>query len=429
MNLPHTRLTGSGHVNQHLQVTLDSTNLDDLHPFINASFPKLLSGGNAHFDGTLDGPINHPQVAGNVSLDHFTAAGETWDRLRTHAEISSASASFTTITVDAAALHASGTAHVQLTNWSFTPAAPGSVQMQFRAASLTRIAELLHLQTLHLAGGSASGAVNVQGRLNDPLGNMQLRIQDLRAFNQRVDQVTGILQLRPGQVEISNGNAKSGPANLAFSGTYSHGSGVWTSGQVRLKADSNAFPLSALAIARQYEPAWNAQMEVHADAGLFVRPGHIQTTGANGTIVLRRVTLEKQTLGDITLDASTKGDFLYAGFSGDLRETNIKGNAEVHLVPGSPIKGQLQFDRVGLRTIYALLNRSTAEAPAIDGFSRGSAKFEGMLQDPSKIKASVQLDDLQVDAATHVARWRTGADLPQFRPDSSGRGRRSALRP
>src|SRR5581483_10470062 len=88
LNLPHTHLALSGRVDDNLQTILDTTNFDDLRPLqelvdkrLPAGLPNLLTGGNAHFDGAIAGPFDRPHITGNVSLNRFSVAGETWDQV------------------------------------------------------------------------------------------------------------------------------------------------------------------------------------------------------------------------------------------------------------------------------------------------------------------------------------------------------------
>lgn len=404
LNLPHTRLALSGRVNENLRAVLDSENLDDfsvLQQFLNtrfssAQFPKLLSNGSAHFDGAVAGALDRPRITGSVLLNHFAEFGGTWDRLQTQVDVSAESATLTDLSLDQTPMHVSGSAHVQLTNWGLSPNAPASIQMQFRKLGVSRAFELIHLSNVPFSGGIISGSVNLQGSLHDPEGTMQIRAADTRAFDQHIDSAVADLQVRPGELRIRNGRVETGSASVNLSGSYVHEPGSWSDGQLEIKADSNAFPLTAISLARKYEPSWNGEVELHADAGLRITSGHIEPTLANGTFVLRGITENSESIGDVTLDASTKDDYLYAGFSGRLRDSNVKGNAEIHLVPGSPAKGQVQIDRIGLRTLYGLINRG--ESLPFDGGLRGAATFSGPLLQPERMQASIRIEDLEASA-------------------------------
>ncbi len=407
LNLPHSRLAATGTIGENLQVAIDTNNFDDLRPLrqavgprlASAQLPTLLSNGNAHFDGAIAGPLSDPHITGNILLSHFDAFGESWDSARTHAELSSNSAILSAVSIDQGSAHASGTARLQLTGWSLNANAPISTQAQFRGVSLTRLLNLSHIRNLPLTGGAASGSLDLEGRLDDPQGTAHVIAQQFTVFDQPLDRMVADVQLRPGEIRISNGRAQTGFASLLFSGAYDHLPGSWSNGQLHIKADSNVFPLANLASTRQYSPGWNAQVELHGEAGLKISAGHVEPTVANGILVLRQITQNKELLGDVTLDASTKGEFLYAGFSGDLRDTHLKGNAEVHLVPGSPTKGQLQIDRIGLRTLYALLQPAATKTLPVEGSLRGVATFEGPLAQPGRIKGTIRFEDFTLRAA------------------------------
>lgn len=415
LNLPHTRFTVSGRVNDSLNAVLDSTNLDDLHPleqlggnqFASVQLPRILPNGNAHFDGVLAGPLDRAHISGNVLLTHVNALTEDWDSVRAHSDLTSDSVTLTGLSIDQASLHASGTVHLQLANWSPNPNSPASVQLQFHGAAVARAAQLAHLEIIPVSGGSVSGSLNLQGSLNSPQGTAQLRAQHLTLFDQPVDQAAADLQIRPTDIRIANGRVQAGSASLTFTGDFAHQPGSWSSGQLHIKADSNAFPLTSLALARHNEPGWNAQLEVHGDVGIKIDNGHIEPTVANGKLFLRHVMQNNDVLGDVTVDASTKGDLLYAGFAGDLRDTQLKGNAEVHLVPGSPVKGQIQVDRIGLRTLYALLNGSNRTPPPLDGYLHGAATFDGPLAQPQRMQGSIRIDEVQVSAASLLETTQT----------------------
>ncbi|MBV8897077.1 MAG: translocation/assembly module TamB domain-containing protein, partial [Acidobacteriaceae bacterium] len=415
VNLPHTRLSIAGRVNDRLRAVLDSTDLDDFHPLQQLAgnrvaalhLPHLSPNGNAHFDGDIIGPPDRAHISGNVLLTHFNALNEDWDSLRAQADLSSGSATLTGLSVDQGPLHASGTVHLQLANWSLNPNAPASLQLQFRGASIVRAASLAHLGNLPIRGGPLSGSLNLHGSMNNPQGTAQLRAQHLEIFDQPLGQAAADLQVHPRDIRIANGRLQTGSASLNFSGDFAHQPASWTTGQLHIKADSNAFPLTALAVARQNEPAWNAQLEIHGDAGIKIDNGHIEPTVANGKLFLRHVTQNHEVLGDVTLDASTKGDVLYAGFAGNLRETQLKGNAEIHLIPGSPVKGQIQVDRIALKTLYALWNGSAGASPPLDGFLRGTATFDGPLAQPQRMQGSIRIDDVQVSAASLLQTART----------------------
>ncbi len=96
LNFPSSQLAFSGVLGQSLQIVLDSTDLDDIRPvfsFVNTRYgavelPTLAKNGSTHFEGAITGPLENPELAGNVALANFRLHGETWDRLRSRIALS-----------------------------------------------------------------------------------------------------------------------------------------------------------------------------------------------------------------------------------------------------------------------------------------------------------------------------------------------------
>jgi translocation and assembly module TamB len=85
-----------------------------------------------------------------------------------------------------------------------------------------------------------------------------------------------------------------------------------------------------------------------------------------------------------------------ATVTGDLRESQFNGAAQVQLNPGTPVKGDVRFGPMNLAMLYALTG-SRLTAP-VDGFLQGGLKFEGPLQQPHRLHATLEVDQLQVSS-------------------------------
>lgn len=395
LSLPHTHAAFSGRVNQRLQVALDTSDTNDLRPLVFAPLPAFASGGSAHFEGSIAGPLNNPVFDGALAVSQFTTAGITWSRLRAHAQLSSGLANLTEMSLQSSAADLSGNAYVSLAGWALNAQAPVLISVQIHRADLNSFGRLLHLDSLGVSRGVLSGVLNLHGTFNDPQGSAHLDLQRAVIYSQPIDRAAADIAVNPGELRILKGTAAAASAALAFSGSYVHAHSSWATGELRIKADSNAFPLRTLTLARRYEPYWDAQIEFHGDGGVAINHRRIEPAATNGTLVLRNITEHNQPLGDATVNASTRAGLLYAGFSGDLATSHWRGNAEIRLTPGSPVKGRLQVDRTELRTFYDLFTPHTAELP-VDGSLQGLLTFNGLLARPESMQASIQIDGLQI---------------------------------
>jgi translocation and assembly module TamB len=188
----------------------------------------------------------------------------------------------------------------------------------------------------------------------------------------------------------------SGAAVLGFSGDYEHRSGTWSSGQARVKVDSNGFPLASLSPVRKFEPALNAQAEVHFEGAATVAPGKFEPTGATGTIELSNVTWNKVPYGSLTLQSETHGQSVEAVISGDLRKNPLHGTGTLDLGPGNRTRVEINLGRVTLTSLYSLTGAE--KPPLFDGFMAAQVRIDGLLQDPSQMRVSFRSDQLQLSS-------------------------------
>jgi translocation and assembly module TamB len=418
LHLPNTDLTISGTVGGNLQTELDSTNLNDLNPALalaglagkSAALPTLLRGGSAHFDGAIAGPLANPRLSGDVALAHFLFQGETWDQLRSRIDASAGGADFSSLSLDQGSLHVAGAGQIALTGWRISPSAAFRFNGQFKGADLAKIAPKYASENLPVTRGIASGSLDVAGSLNNPQGNARVTIDNLVAYGERFRHLELDASATGDQLHINHGRMQAGPAVASFSGAYQHAAGSWDRGDLRLKIDSNAFPLQTLAPIRRYEPGLNAQFEIHADLAARLAADRITPTAANGTVTVRDLTVNHVSYGSVTLTAATRGQLVETTFSGDLRQTHLAGSAQIQLTPGTPATGELHIDRMSIATLYALVNSGETAALPFDGFLQGGLTFEGPLKQLDKLRATVRLD--QVELSSNVPLQSTAAIKP-----------------
>jgi translocation and assembly module TamB len=410
LDLPSTHLSISGIAGNSLQIALDSTNLDDLQPawpLLNAkartaSLPFTLEKGSLHFDGTVGGLLTNPRIQGNVALAHFRMNGQVWDQLRTVVAVSASELDLASLAIDQGMLHASGNGQVGLANWSIQGDSPLRLRAQFRGADLARAISEYSKIRLPVSRGIASGSLDISGSLNALSGNARLTVDNLDAYGERVNQIQLATALAGDRLEITGGRVQAGPALISFSGTYEHVHGSWREGQARVRIDSNGFPLSSFSTVRKYEPGLSGQFEIHARSSAHVTANQIEPTDANGTVVLRNLSVQGVRYGAVTLSGTTHGRILDANFSGDLRETQLNGTAQVQLVSGTPVKGELHLGRLELATLYTLVHSGQANPLPVRGFLQGGLTFEGPLQTPAQWRSTIRIEQVQLNPVVAV---------------------------
>jgi translocation and assembly module TamB len=403
LNLPRTELSFSGTASQTLRVTVDSGDLKELDSAFGKDLPlpSIRTGGNVHFDGTVSGLLSKMYVQGNLSATQFDFRNLAWQQLRAHIKAAEGGVDFSALTADSGSLHASGSGHVGLSNWTITPASPVRLQAKFEGADLARVSPGFLPAKLGIFQGTGSGSMNLAGPVNGLRGPVHLHLDNLDAFGQRLNRVQVEADVEGDSVRITEGKMQAGPAVLSFSGTYRRQAGSWDVGQLEVKADSNGFPLASLAAVRNYEPGLQAQMELHAQATAKITAEHVEPVKADGRVTLRGIATHGISYGSLAVGVATRGQLLEARFSGDLRETHVSGAAQVQLTAGLPASGEVHLDRISLATLCALAMPDHKPAP-VNGFVKGGFTFRGPLEHLEEMHGEARLDQAEVRSSVPV---------------------------
>ncbi len=397
--LPHSRLALEGVAGRELQASIDSTDLSDLGPLVSPErLPAMQAGGTAHFDGAISGPLRDLTVAGNIGLTRVEWHGNAFDEIRSRLRANSQGVQFDSLSLTSATLHVKGSGNLQLAKWQPRADANVEAQLQFTGVELGRWVVPSLPPTWRGLRGVASGAFEMSGRLNNPQGRGQVEVAQLQAFGEQVTKLQAVATVSGNHLRVTSGHLQDGPAAVQFSGAYDREGSEWSKGTAQIKMDSNTFPLSVIDVLHRYNPQLEAQSELHAQLTADIRPGHVDLKEADGSLVLRRISVEKTVLGDLTFRGRTDGQLLQTGISGNLRTTRLSGQAEIQLVEGNPAHGQIEFDRVSFATLRSILQAGQSSVIPLEGWTEGRLQFDGPLEQPGKIHARVELKTLELRA-------------------------------
>ena len=296
-----------------------------------------------------------------------------------------------------------------LENWAVSPNSPLRAAVALKSVNVSKLASHFPNVELPIIQGIASGSLEVRGTFAHPEGRAHIASDSLDAYGERLNQVQFDAALTGDDLRISNGRVVTSAAKLSFSGEYLHDAETWTRGEVKVKADTNGFPLASLSPVRKYEPGFNAQAELHFEAAARVSPGKLQPAAANGTIDLRNITFNKVLYGDLALHSVTSGTNLAATITGDFRKNPLHGQAQVELAGDNKTNAEIDFDKLTLQSIYSL--SGSEKPPLLDGFMALKLRIEGPLQKPDQMRAFLRSDQLQLSS--------------RINPDTTGQNRRA----
>lgn len=404
LSSPATHLLFSGVSGKNLDIALDATSLDDadrLAQLFHISTPHLFNGtllqnGRLHMDGQVSGALSDPQLSMKLDVAHFATQGQVFDRLRSQFTAGTGGIDVASLTLDQGPLHATVAGRAGLEDWIPKNSSPVQFQTQFRGADLAKLAQAFWGVNLRSVRGIASGTLNVQGTLGSPRGVARINVANVDAYGERLNQLDLGATFAGDTLQLTRGHMQAGPAELSFSGAYRHTPNSWKDGRLDFKIDSNGFPLASLAPVRDYQPGLNVDFEIHGQGAAHISPDRIEPLSADGSIVLRDLTLDGVPYGSLRFSAGTRGDRLTTSFSGNLRGSGVTGSAQIAMTHGNPVVGELHLDEIQLSTIAPLIYPQ-AKLP-FDGFLQGGLTFEGPLQQPLKMHGTIGLEKLQVSA-------------------------------
>ena len=416
LSLPNSTVKFKGSLNSDLAVKAESANLADLKPIIpivgaklaDSDIPSIAAGGSGHFDGTLHDLFHKPVIQGELAMSKSQFRAYPWDSLDGQFAFSSTSLSISEFQVKESGVSLTGSANAQLANWSFGNDSPVRLNTRFQNLDIVKTAAWFTSSTLPFIQGVASGQLNMQGTVNNPQGAGNFEIKNLDAYGQQLNRIDFGARLEGDRLIVEKGRIESGPALLSYSGVYQHSPAEWSTGRVTLKADTNGFPLTSLSTVHKFVPGLNARAEVHIDLLGKLQSNSFEPLRINGSGQFQHVSVNGREIGNASVKAATQGNAMDFSYSGDLRDTKFHGTAQAQLAAGTPIHGDLQLDRISLSTVKSLASETKLTLP-IDGYLDGGVTFDGLLEDPARMRARATIKDLQISSAARAT--VTGAPL------------------
>ncbi len=393
--LPGTEISVAGTPGTNFKLLVDSTDLRELQPLLplahksvtDVPWPVLLRDGTAHFDGSMSGSLNDPQVAGVLALTNFQMNGASWRSLRSSFQLQKSLLTLSSLLLQQDFVRGRASGQVALANWRIRPENALHLEGDFSGLDITHFTGR--------AGGLAAGSFNFSGTLADPAGKLQVKVANPSFHGEHLDSLQATVRVGNSQLQLLDGKGKSGNASFHFSGDYRHEPGHWERGISFLTLQSSVFAISDLLFVRQSAPELSAQTKIDGKISFYVNPDGLQLKSADGSIALHNIAINRNEYGGLNVQVSTQGQLAEGHLEGNFRASRLWGTAQVQLTSEMPAQAQLQFGQTDLQALTAVLPSYIRNA-ALKGSVRGSVSLQGPLQQREKIRAAVQLDDLQI---------------------------------
>ncbi len=405
--LPNTQTSFHGSAGTGIEAVIDTTNFGDLASVLDflkikypaEEFPMLLSGGSAHFNGTLAGSLFKPEIEGALSLTRLKTGRDRWDQLNVQGSLTPHSLDFSSLAVDSALVHASGSGHIELHDWQVFENAPVRLHANYKDADVPALLSRFTSIRLPLEHGTASGTLDISGTLQQPSGNAHLVIKELSAYGEAANRLAADAVFSANDLRIEDGSlAGVAGGRIAFSGLYTHASGDWQNGHLSARMDGGDLRVHDFRLVRSFAPDLAGSASANAQFAANVINGSIHPVQIDGHVALRNLLSNGMELGSVNANVSTQSQAMNFALKGDLRDSRFHGNAQVKLIQDAPVTGALRFDRISLSTLQSLIRPDKKQDLPLQGFMNGGIEFQGSLAHIRLLHSSIHVDHLQLNS-------------------------------
>ena len=404
LKLPDSIIGFSGALGDTLNLSLNSTNLQDLPPLLafvspahNAlAFPFQLDNGRAHFTGSIDGNLLSPSIKGRLALSRLRYRQFILDTVESNVAFNSHNLTFTGLTLIEGAMHASASGQVALSNWSAEPASRIQLHADIKNANIRTLLTQLAPSKWPWPAGTAGAAVDIAGTIESPSGAASITASGIDTQGEHIDTLSANVKLAGNRLTVDRGEVRSADATLRFRAGYQRASS-WRAGHIDLQLDSSRFELANLATIRRIEPGLTGHGQLQAQAAANISAGRIALQSISGGLQLTTLAVDRIPYGDLTLNATTTNGRLKTEFGGNLRDCRFDGSSQIELSGDYRGDGSLKFSPLKFSTTKALVPALQNRNLPFDGLLQGAATFHGPFANPSGIAGSIRIEQFQID--------------------------------
>jgi translocation and assembly module TamB len=346
----HLAARGRLAANSDLQVEAETTDFAELSPMVrawrgkNARELPIELGGSASFQGRMQGRLERPTLVGHLELHDFTtvlrrqekqAAGggaservvrTHWDSLAVDVEHSAAHESLNHGVLRRGEARIGVDASVALTNGSYDASQPFTAHVRVENADAADLQGLVGSN--YPLSGQVSGDVQVGGTPSHLSGSGRIAVKDGIAWRQTVRSAAADVRFTENQAQLRNIVLKSDLMQL--------------SGDARINVESSefGFDLKGTEVRIENLRAVRERKIPATGQGAFEISGEGTPNAPviNGRLRLRNLAVNRQPLGDMTVEAITHGSSMTVTVRSNFKAADVKLDGEVHLRDQMPMK-------------------------------------------------------------------------------------------
>lgn len=395
---PTSRIQASGSLSAKsaVRLSVSTSSVADWLPFISAvrgpaMFP-VTPNGRATFNGNMTGSLSTPQLAGSLSVDDFDLnlpATANSHAFRTHWDSLSAALqlSFDAITLHNAKLERDDTsadfdASSTLQNGHFTRDSSFTIRANILHAAISDLQALAGID--YPITGQADVSLEAAGTLGDPRGHGTIHLNNTSAYGETIQQFDSTFQLGQGEIAFND-------IRLLHDDSVTEGSAAFTPSTraFRLDLTANNFDLARV---RQLH---SNRLSIEGRADLAVKgSGTFSAPSISAQAHIRNLSLDREPVGDLDLQAVTHGNELNVTGNSRLQRGTLLLNGKVHLREDYPATLSFQMDQLDLDPLWRSYFRGRLTGHSAVG---GTLALRGPLRQPSQWTLDGTLTALSLD--------------------------------
>src|ERR1700730_11306592 len=294
-------------------------------------------------------------------------------------------------------MHLEGQARLSLRNWRLEDASTVAALVSVRGGDLHTLAVQNGIDLP--ATGTLAAKLNIMGSLDSPLVTGNVDFQNVTSYEEHFDRAQADIAFTTTGLEISKGEARSGPARISLTGAYNHPAKDWKDGSLRFEVTSEGLSLAQIKHVQNFRSGLGGQVDLKASGTAKLVNGTVDLTSLNGQLYLRNAVFDGRPYGDLELTAGTRLPLLTLAARVNLGGIQLQGNGEWRMEGDYPGQAHIDIPRVPFAALHDLAPGShlRKELP-FDGFLQGEATVTGALNQPSAMKADITLSTVQFSA-------------------------------
>lgn len=390
-----------------LNVTADLRDLSEFDSVLNATGYKangkqgsaalpVALHGDAHFQGTVKGPITDVDVKGHLQanqlLAHLGSQGDVAiDSVTADAEYSASGITVASSTIKR------GTAVLQLAGavqphkvvkrravtYEFDDFAKVDLNARLNDAQMHDVLDIAGQGKLPI-----TGVLNVNARVTGTLGNLNgsgnVALRNGIAYDQRFDAVSA-------NVAVAGQDITATALQVRAQGVQVDGNGAYNLKTKRVKAhlQGNDIRLSNLKAVQQAKSPVDGVLAFQADAD-----GTLDQPGLRAHLELANATFQGKGIGQLAADVHSERDVVYLTANSNLLNTNIQATGQLQLAGDYPMQAHATFNNLDAANVLKLTGSTLDLSSQING----ELNVSGPAKKPYQLQGSLVINPLAVRA-------------------------------